>query len=99
MDNKSTNSNPDHLFSTDWEITVSYQLSLILHFSDTITPIIISTVKALHELENGRSSWKISLYSENFGIFFPDEFHFNLDSWVKSALKIIKNDTGIANEL
>ena len=33
------------------------------------------------------------------GIFDPDEFYWNLHSWVKSALKIIKNDTEIAYEL
>ena len=39
------------------------------------------------------------LNSRNFGIFEPDEFYLNLHSWVKSALKIIKNDTEIAYEL
>jgi len=39
------------------------------------------------------------LNSGNFGILYPDEFYFNLNSEVKSVLKIIKNDTDIADEL
>ena len=36
--------------------------------------------------------------SKYFWIFDPDEFHANLNSWVKSAFKIIQNDTKIAYE-
>ena len=35
------------------------------------------------------------LNSGNFGIFDPDEFYSNLNSRVKSALKITQNDTEI----
>ena len=47
-----------------------------------------------------KAVWTIHrLNSANFGIFDPDEFNSNLNSWVKSALKIIQNDTEIAYEL
>ena len=38
--------------------------------------------------------WNISrLNSQNFEILYPDDFYSNLNSWVKSTLKIIQNDT------
>ena len=36
------------------------------------------------------------LNSGNFGIFDPDESNSNVNSWLKSALKIIQNDTEFA---
>lgn len=38
------------------------------------------------------------LNSGNVGILYPNEFHSNLDSWVKSALKIFQSDINIAHE-
>ena len=46
------------------------------------------------------SFWPITrLNFVNFGILFPDQFNPNFYSWVKSALKIIQNDTDIVYEL